>query len=62
MDLPLYASEEVSREHLRLKRDAASGLFTIIDKSRNGTWVNGRRLERGAKETLPERAKIGVAE
>jgi len=62
VDLPLYASEEVSREHLRLKRDPASGAFTIVDKSRNGTWVNGRRLERGAEEALPERAQIGVAE
>jgi hypothetical protein len=62
VDLPLYASEQVSREHLRLKRDSASGAFLILDKSRNGTWVNGRRLERGSEETLPERAQIGVAE
>ena len=62
VDLPLYASEEVSREHLRLKRDPATGAFAIVDKSRNGTWVNGRRLERGVEEKLPDRAEIGVAE
>jgi hypothetical protein len=62
VDLPLYASEEVSREHLRLRRDPASGAFTITDKSRNGTWVNGRRLERGVEQALPDRAEIGVAE
>jgi hypothetical protein len=62
VDLPLYTSEEVSREHLRLKRDPGSGAFAILDTSRNGTWVNGRRLERGVEEPLPERAEIGVAE
>jgi hypothetical protein len=61
VDLPLYASEEVSREHLRLRRDAG-GAFRILDKSRNGTWVNGKRLARGVEENLPERAEIGVAE
>ena len=62
VDLPLYASEEVSREHFRLRRDPASGAFTITDKSRNGTWVNGRRLERGVEQPLPDRAEIGVAD
>ena len=62
IDLPLYASEEVSREHLRLKRDPASGRFTVVDRSRNGTWLNGRRLTRGAEVELPDRAEIGVAE
>jgi hypothetical protein len=62
VDLPLYASDEVSREHLRLRRDPASGGFVIVDNSRNGTWVNGRRLTRGVEEPLPDRAEIGVAE
>jgi hypothetical protein len=62
VDLPLYSSDEVSREHLRLRRDPASGSFAIVDHSRNGTWVNGRRLARGVEEALPDRAEIGVAE
>ena len=62
VDLPLYASEEVSREHLRLRRDPASGAFSITDKSRNGTWVNGRRIERGVEQALPDRAEIGIAD
>jgi hypothetical protein len=62
VDLPLYASDQVSREHLRLRRDAASGSFFIVDQSRNGTWVNGRRLTHGVEEALPDRAEIGVAE
>jgi hypothetical protein len=62
VDLPLYASEEVSREHVRLKRDPATGAFTITDNSRNGTWLNGKRLSRGVEQKLPDRAEIGIAE
>ena len=62
VDLPLYTSDEVSREHLELHRDAESGAFAILDKSRNGTWVNGRRLPRGSEERLGDRAEIGIAE
>ncbi len=62
VDLPLYTGDEVSREHLRLRRDPASGAFAIVDKSRNGTWVNGRRLARGAEEPVADRAEIGIAE
>ena len=62
VDLPLYTTDEVSREHMRLRRDAASGAFTIVDKSRNGTWLNGRRLARDVEIPVPDRAEIGVAE
>ena len=62
VDVPLYTNEEVSREHCRLRRDPASGKFTIVDKSRNGTSLNGRKLTRGAEEALPDHAEIGVAE
>jgi len=62
VDLPLYASDQVSREHLRLLRDPATGAFAIRDQSRNGTWLNGRRLPNGAAAALPDRAEIRVAE
>jgi len=62
MDLALYASDEVSREHLILRRDPATGQFFITDRSTNGAWVNGRRLKKGVEEQLPDRAEIGVAE
>lgn len=62
VDLPLYTKEEVSREHLELRRSPSSGVFTIVDKSRNGTWLNGRRLKRGSEETVPDKAEIGLAE
>ena len=62
MDLALYASDEVSREHFVLRRDGATGQFSIEDKSTNGTWVDGKRLKNGTAQSLAERAEIGVAE
>ena len=62
VDLPLYTTEEVSREHVRLRRDPASGTFAIVDKSRNGTWVNKKRLPRDVEQPLPDHAEIGIAE
>ncbi len=62
MDLALYASDEVSREHTVVRRDAATGQFYIMDRSTNGTWLDGKRMKRDQEQTLPERAEIGVAE
>jgi hypothetical protein len=62
VSLALYTNDEVSREHLRLRRDAAHKRFVIVDQSMNGTWLNGKRLERGLEQTLPASAQISVAE
>jgi hypothetical protein len=62
MDLALYTTDEVSREHLLIRRDPATGLFFIVDASTNGTWVNGKRLRKGAEDVLPNNAEIGVGE
>jgi hypothetical protein len=62
MDLALYTSDEVSREHLMIRRDAASGVFFVTDVSTNGTWLDGKRLRKGVEELLPNRAEIGVGE
>ena len=62
IDLVLYASEEVSRDHFLLRRDPATGGFVIVDQSTNGTWLNGHRLKRGVEEAMPERARIKLAE
>jgi len=62
VDLPLYSSDQVSREHLRLRRDPDTGAFAITDRSRNGTWLNGKKLPNGTEATLPDRAEIRVAE
>jgi len=62
MDLALYANDEVSREHLIVRREPATGVFTAVDRSTNGTWLDGRKLKKGVEEILPERAEIKVAE
>lgn len=62
MDLALYANDEVSREHLQLRRDGATGVFFVKDTSTNGTWVNGKRLRKGVEELLPEKADIRLGE
>ena len=62
MELALYANEEISREHFLLRRDPATGVFLITDKSTNGTWLDGRRLRKGVEEVVPPRAEINAAE
>ncbi len=62
VDLALYTTDEVSREHLRIRRDAGTGEFKITDLSRNGTWVNGRRLAGKVETVLPGRAEISLGE
>jgi len=72
-DLTLQTLPDVSREHLRLRRDPASGKFFLKDLSRLGTTVDGQTvpssLEEGSDKPkdknveleLPARAKIGLA-
>lgn len=60
VDLALYASDEVSREHLSIRRDPGTGFFYVTDTSTNGTWINGKRLRKGVEELLPNRAQIGI--
>jgi hypothetical protein len=62
VDLALYSDEEISREHLRLRRDAARNRFIIVDRSMNGTVVDGRKLVRDIEEALPPKATIALAE
>lgn len=62
VSLALYTNDEVSREHLRVRRDPARKRFLIVDNSMNGTWLNGKRLKRGEEEPLPQKAQISVAE
>ena len=62
MDLALYTNDEVSREHLILRRDPATGQFFATDKSTNGTWLEGKRMKRDTEHPLPETAAINMAE
>lgn len=62
VDLPLSGSDEISREHAVITRDAATDVFFISDHSTNGTWLNGKRLRKGVKEKLPPKAEINLGE
>jgi len=62
VDLALYSDDEISREHLHLRRDPVRNRFLIVDRSMNGTVVDGRKLVRDIEETLPRKATIALAE
>jgi len=74
VDLRIASSPDVSREHARIRRDAASGRFFLIDLSSLGTTLNGRHVprgyeevdggkrENGAETALPGQARIGLAD
>lgn len=74
VDVRIDASVDVSREHVRLRRDAENGRFHVVDLSSLGTTVDGRRVPRGYDEAdgskrengvevpLPDRARLGLAD
>jgi FHA domain len=59
VDLRIVSSEDVSREHLRIRRDS-SGTFFVSDLSMLGTTLNGQRLPKGFDEAEGERRPNGV--
>ncbi|HCC56121.1 MAG TPA: hypothetical protein DEQ47_02445 [Solibacterales bacterium] len=73
VDLKLGSQKDISREHLLIRRDAASGKFFIKDLSSLGTTVNGKRIpssiekvngedvDRNVEVPLPDKARIGLA-
>ena len=62
VDLRIASAVDVSREHLRIRRDARTGAFFLIDLSTLGTTVDGRRTPKGADVRLPDSARIGLAD
>jgi pSer/pThr/pTyr-binding forkhead associated (FHA) protein len=74
VDVKIVSSVDVSREHARIRRDATTGQFFLIDLSTLGTTLNNRHVPRGYDEVdgvrretgvetpLPDRARIGLAE
>jgi hypothetical protein len=72
-DIKLDTLPDVSREHFRLRRDAASGNFFLKDLSRLGTTIDGQAapssidFSDGSKRDLnveapvPPQARIGLA-
>jgi adenylate cyclase len=51
----------ISRDHFELRSDP-DGRPRLIDHSTNGTWVNGRRVERGEPVALDDGDRIEVGE
>jgi hypothetical protein len=74
VDVRIASSPDVSREHARIRRDAATGRFFLIDLSSLGTTMNGRHIpkgydevdgtkrENGVETALPDTARIGLAD
>jgi pSer/pThr/pTyr-binding forkhead associated (FHA) protein len=68
------AAPDVSREHVRLRRDTTTGQFFLKDLSRYGTTVNGQRVTSSIETSdggkrdinlevpLPAVARIGLAD
>jgi len=73
-DLTLNTLPDVSREHIRLRRDPASGKFYLKDLSRLGTTIDGKKVPSSIEYTgsekrdknleveLPDSAEIGLAD
>jgi predicted component of type VI protein secretion system len=74
VDLRLNAAPDVSREHLRLRRDDSSGQFFVKDLSKFGTSVDGKRIPSSVEVVgkdkqdkdvwvpIPSKARIGLAD
>jgi hypothetical protein len=73
VDLKLKSQKDVSREHLQIRRDAATSRLFIKDLSSLGTTVDGKRvppsidhsggqeLDANIEVPLPPKARIGLA-
>ncbi len=74
VDLKVEAAQDVSREHVRLRRDEGSGQFLLKDLSTYGTTVDGVAVPSSIDTTagskrdvnlevpLPAQARIGLAD
>ncbi len=74
VDLKLSTAADVSREHVRLRRDEETGQFFLKDMSSLGTTIDGRpvppsvevvdgvKRDSGVEVPLPPRAIIGLAD
>lgn len=73
VDLKVNSKKDVSREHLQIRRDPATGQLFIKDLSSLGTTVDGKRVppsiqqvngeevDRKIEAPLPSKARIGLA-
>lgn len=73
VNVRIATTDDVSREHARIRRAADTGEFFLIDLSTHGSTINGQAVprgfeddqagkrENGAEARLPHRARIGLA-
>ena len=73
VDLRLHTKQDISREHVQIRLDSASGKFFIKDLSTYGTSVDGKKLtpsmdrangaeiDLNVEAPLPPKAKISLA-
>ena len=73
VNVRISTTDDVSREHARIRRDPASGVFFLIDLSTQGTTIdgqpvpkgfedaNGSKKENGVESPLQSGARIGLA-
>jgi len=73
-DLTLETLPDVSREHIRLRRDPDTGKFFVKDLSRLGTTIDGQKIpssidyvegekkDKNLEVDLPPHARIGLAD
>ncbi len=73
VDVKLHAAPDVSREHLRIRRDPQSGAFFVKDLSTFGTTLDGvpvpksvevvgdQKRDHDIEVPLPERARLVLA-
>lgn len=74
VDIRIQSSEDVSREHARIRRDPTTGQCHLVDLSKLGTTVNGQPVPKGyeldgvtkrensANTALPDDCQIGLAD
>jgi hypothetical protein len=60
VDIKIASSPDVSREHARIRCDAQSGRFFLIDLSTLGTTLNGRHVPRGYDEVEGSKRENGM--
>ncbi|MBC7926526.1 MAG: FHA domain-containing protein [Bryobacteraceae bacterium] len=60
VDVRLNAPPDISREHLRIRRDRSGNAY-ITDLSQFGTVVNGQTLQSGSESVLSPKATIILA-
>lgn len=50
----------VSRTHCTIKGNALTGLYSVTDYSKNGTYVNGAKLPKGVTVSVPRGSVLCV--